>query len=286
MDDWRAHLRDRRVVASISGGKDSAAMGLWLMEQGIDYDRVFADTGWEHPKTYEYLRGPLTAKLGPITEVRGPWAMEQLIRHKGMFPSRVAKFCTQELKFNPIKRYLRGRDDDHVNAVAIRAEESAERAHALEWEWSPDLDCEVWRPMLHWTLDEIKEIHRRHGLAPNPLYLMGATRVGCWPCISARKKEIALIAREDPGRIDTIRALETELEQAWLGRIAARGEEKEKEPPRYFTLRPDGKTHVRSPIDSVVAWAQSDNPEPPAMFDEGCMRWGLCERPEPGAGDE
>src|SRR5258708_6462847 len=61
MSDWRADLRDRRVAASISGGKDSAAMGLWLMEQGIDYDRVFADTGWEHPKTYEYLRGPLTA---------------------------------------------------------------------------------------------------------------------------------------------------------------------------------------------------------------------------------
>lgn len=254
-------------------------MSLWLHEQGIDHDRVFADTGWEHPLTYEYLRGLLTAKLGPITEVRGPWTMEQLIRHKGMFPSRVAKFCTQELKFNPIKRFLLARDDNHVNAIGIRAEESAPRALMAEWEWSPDLDCDIWRPLLTWTLQDVVEIHRRHGLAPNPLYLMGVLRVGCWPCISARKAEIALIAQRDPGRIDTIRTLETELEQAWLGRIASRGEERQKEPPRYFTLRPDNKTHIRSPIDKVVEWANGSEPEPGTIFDDGCMRWGLCEGP-------
>ena len=60
-------LNGRRVVASVSGGKDSAAMSLYLHELGIDHDRVFLDTGWEHPDTYEYLRGELTAKLGPIT---------------------------------------------------------------------------------------------------------------------------------------------------------------------------------------------------------------------------
>jgi hypothetical protein len=49
-------LAGRRVIASVSGGKDSAAMSLWLMEQDIDHDRVFLDTKWEHPATYEYLR--------------------------------------------------------------------------------------------------------------------------------------------------------------------------------------------------------------------------------------
>jgi hypothetical protein len=58
-------LNGRRVVASISGGKDSAAMGLWLMEQGIEYDRVFADTGWEHPLTYEYLCDPRLGEPSP-----------------------------------------------------------------------------------------------------------------------------------------------------------------------------------------------------------------------------
>lgn len=70
MDDApREKLADRRVLASISGGKDSAAMTLWLTEQGIEHDRVFLDTGWEHPITYEYLRGDLTRALGPIQEL-------------------------------------------------------------------------------------------------------------------------------------------------------------------------------------------------------------------------
>ena len=53
-----------------------------------------------------------------------------------------------------------------------------------EWEFQ-DFDAEVWRPD---TLErgEVIEIHHRHGLRPNPLYLLGATRV-CWPCIFARK---------------------------------------------------------------------------------------------------
>jgi 3'-phosphoadenosine 5'-phosphosulfate sulfotransferase (PAPS reductase)/FAD synthetase len=76
-------LAGRRVIASVSGGKDSAAMCLWLREQGIEHDRVFMDTGWEHDLTYEYLRGPLTALLGPIVEIRAPLLMEDLIRKKG-----------------------------------------------------------------------------------------------------------------------------------------------------------------------------------------------------------
>jgi 3'-phosphoadenosine 5'-phosphosulfate sulfotransferase (PAPS reductase)/FAD synthetase len=94
--ELKDRINGRRVVASISGGKDSAAMSLYLAELGIDHDRVFLDTGWEHDLTYEYLRGPLTAKLGPIVELRAPLLMEGLIRKKGMFPSRVRRFCTQD----------------------------------------------------------------------------------------------------------------------------------------------------------------------------------------------
>lgn len=83
-----AKLAGRRVIASISGGRDSAAMSLYLTELGIEHDRLFMDTGWEHDLTYEYLRGPLTAKLGPITETRGPLTFEQLVEKKGLFPSQ------------------------------------------------------------------------------------------------------------------------------------------------------------------------------------------------------
>jgi len=91
-------LKGRVVVLSVSGGKDSAAAALHLRELGIEHIRVFADTGWEHAATYEYLRGPLTDLLGPITEVRGLLGFADLVRKKRLFPDRTKRFCTTELK--------------------------------------------------------------------------------------------------------------------------------------------------------------------------------------------
>ena len=43
-------------VVSLSGGKDSTAMLLMLLERGEDVaDIVFYDTGWEFPQMYEHL---------------------------------------------------------------------------------------------------------------------------------------------------------------------------------------------------------------------------------------
>ena len=53
--------------------------------------------------------------------------------------------------------------------------------------------------------DDRAAIAKRHGIKPNPLYLLGASRVGCWPCINVTTEEIALIARHTPERIDLIR---------------------------------------------------------------------------------
>lgn len=65
------------LVVSLSGGKDSTATYLYLMERGIldrveraggTVRRVFSDTGWELPPTYAYLR-ELEARFGPIDRV-------------------------------------------------------------------------------------------------------------------------------------------------------------------------------------------------------------------------
>lgn len=196
--ELKEKLAGRRIIASISGGKDSAAMSLHLRELGLEHERVFMDTGWEHPATYEYLRGPLTKCLGPITEIRGPQTFEQLVDHKGLFPSRVMRFCTEELKVKPMQSYLRKQQDvdEIVNAVGIRRAESKARSAMAEWEWSDGFDCEVWRPLVVWTSEDVLAIHGRHGLEPNPLYAMGATRVGCWPCIHA----LPALSDEDPDR--------------------------------------------------------------------------------------
>jgi 3'-phosphoadenosine 5'-phosphosulfate sulfotransferase (PAPS reductase)/FAD synthetase len=276
-------IGDRIVVASVSGGKDSAAMCLWLQEQGIEHVRVFADTGWEAQETYDYLRGPLTEKLGPIEEVGYPGGMAALVEKKGMFPSRVRRFCTENLKVKPIAAFCdKLRDEsgrDVVQTVGIRAGESLARSKLTEWEWSDAFDCDVWRPLISWSEQDVIDIHTRHGLVPNPLYLRGASRVGCWPCIFARKKEIEFIADQDPRRIHMVRSLEEKLSSAARMRYAESGDARD--PERTFF-----STHAREcvpiPIDEVVRWARTGRggrqyelfaPE----TEPGCVRWGLCE---------
>lgn len=256
-------------------------MSLWLTENGIEHERVFADTGWEHDDTYIYLDGPLQKALGAISRVHGKRSMVELIRHKGMFPSRTKRFCTQELKVSPLAAYIRGRaealDVECVNPVGIRAEESAARAKLGAWEWQETFDCDVWRPLLHWSLDDVIAIHKRHGLTPNPLYLRGAMRVGCWPCIYARKEEIRLVSELDPSRIDQIRALEEEVS----ARAKGNGDDRYR---GFFSLWKHGEgTRACGTIDEAVAWSRTahggkqERLFPEAPPDEGCMRWGLCE---------
>lgn len=307
----KARLGDRSVVASLSTGKDSVALCLWLKEQGIPHERIFLDTRWEHPavkRHLEYLR----KVLGEITCLSGPLSMVDLILKKGMFPSRQRRFCTEELKTFPARDYFSARidaGDDCVNAVGIRRAESDARSQMAEWEWMAEWDCEVWRPLVDWTTDDVIAIHKRHGVRPNELYLIGMERVGCWPCINSNKGEIRKIAELTPHVIDEIRDLEAKVGIIAKARYDKRlakhlagekltkrdrellldehGNVKPFSPPYFFQspLKEDG---VKCwPIDKVVAWSRTryGGRELDRQMDllamgginDGCMRWGMCE---------
>jgi len=288
------------LVVSVSGGKDSAAMCLHLQELNLPHRRVFANTGWEHSDTYEYL-GYLADTLGPIDWLDPERDMVELCRHKGMFPSRMGRFCTEQLKFKVIKKHLIALDDP-INAVGIRRAESRKRQDSPKWEWWDDADCWVWRPLVEWSEEDVIDIHRRHNLKPNPLYLRGAERVGCWPCIYARKSEICMVADTDPSRINQIRQLEAEVQASAAARYAKKGETFESngyKPPTFFTLRrkqydengdpirDENGRHISknemTPIDEVVDWSCTVwGGKQYALFSSippnaGCMRWGMCE---------
>jgi len=106
------------LIASVSGGKDSTAMALWLKEQGIHYRAVMMDTGWESPITIRYVAEVLQPRIGPIEIIRPPLGMIPLILKKGMFPSRTVRYCTQQLKVFPYLAWVRDQyaDQPVVNA--------------------------------------------------------------------------------------------------------------------------------------------------------------------------
>lgn len=299
----------RVVIASVSGGKDSTAMCLHLKEQGIPYAPVFLDTGWENAITYDYLRNHLPKIIGEITwrrmevelsdeleaiaqefeERMGHHSsMVRLVLKKGMFPSRVRRFCTQNLKAFVIRDYLKALDDEPVNAVGIRAEESQSRSKMAEWEWIDEYDCDVWRPLIRWSEQDVVDIHTRNGVRPNENYLAGAKRVGCWPCIYCAKKELHHMA-EDQSRIDLLADLEKVVTAQAKKRHEARGEPFDQTYTWFQdpTTRADAARGIEAgtpwPIRKVIDWAKTKRGGRqfelflPPMRDRGCMRWGLCD---------
>ena len=284
-----------QVVASVSGGKDSTALILALREADIPARYVFADTGWEHVATYDYL-DYLRATLGITIDVVGmDGGMRARVRYRAGFPGRMQRWCTRELKIQPLRAYhdalIEQLGVETISAMGIRADESAGRAAMSEWADEPEgarsWGGYVWRPLLRWSIADVLTIHNRHGVKVNPLYQLGHSRVGCYPCIMANKEEIALVARHSPERIDEIRALEAEM-------TALRAERNAGEPGRYTHDEAGFFQTIRqgfTGIDKVVAWARTDRggrqysllaPAPRG----GCVRWGICDVAPSDAADE
>lgn len=244
------------AVVSVSGGKDSTATLLVALER-LPKESIFAvmaDTGNEHPITYEYVKA-LGPKVGlEIKTVRADftewwWHRRDYVRDvwplpnpkketfpegvpadivarvlavfekgptgnpyldlciiKGRFPSRKAQFCTDELKKQPLNKYINDLCIVHKDVESwqgVRADESESRAKLPEREMDGELFT-IYRPILKWNVGQVFEQHRKHGVEPNPLYKLGMARVGCMPCINVSKDELLEISKRFPEHIDRI----------------------------------------------------------------------------------
>lgn len=100
----------------ISGGKDSQATAIWyaknVLSDTVPVELIFCDTGNEAPITYEFIYKVLVPSL-PIEmqtlvvlkNKHGETLLEQAAR-KGRFPSKTRRFCTAELKVEPMIDYI------------------------------------------------------------------------------------------------------------------------------------------------------------------------------------
>lgn len=121
-----------RHVLGISGGKDSAALAIYVKTKypSIDLEFYTCDTGKELDETYQLIKN-LEVYLGiKIKLLQGAENSSEdpfdhfLKMYGGYLPSSNARWCTKKLKLEPFEKYVG--DDPVISYVGIRGDEERE----------------------------------------------------------------------------------------------------------------------------------------------------------------
>lgn len=114
-----------RHILSLSGGKDSAALAIYMRDRVPEMEYVFHDSGKELPETYDYL-DRLEAILGkPVIRSSSRDSFDHWLTVYGdMIPSNHRRWCTKMLKLKPFEAYVG--NDPVFNYIGLRADEDRE----------------------------------------------------------------------------------------------------------------------------------------------------------------
>lgn len=114
-----------RHILSLSGGKDSTALAVYMRDRLPEVEYVFCDTGKELPETYEYM-DKIEQFLGKrVVRLKSDIGFDHWLRvFRGFLPSARVRWCTRELKIKPFEKYV-GQDTVY-SYLGIRADEQRE----------------------------------------------------------------------------------------------------------------------------------------------------------------
>lgn len=214
-------MTDRHVLG-ISGGKDSAALAVFMRRNypELEIDYYFTDTGKELPEVYEFL-ARLEGELGkPILRLDPHRDFDFWLREYGHFlPSARTRWCTRQLKLLPFKKWVQpwlDAGDKVYSYVAIRADEEHREGLISQHEnlivKFPFREHGVDKPGVYDLLDA-------SGLGL-PKYYEWRSRSGCTFCFFQQKiewvrlKERHPVAYEEAKRYEKL-ALDNESPFTW-----------------------------------------------------------------------
>lgn len=199
-----------RHVLGLSGGRDSAALAVYMRHQypEIDLDYFFTDTGKELPEVYEYL-GRLEGVLGkPILRLNPDRDFDfWLLQYNSYLPSAQSRWCTRMLKLRPFEKWVKPMTaDGHTvySYVAIRSDEDYREGYS-----SKSNDLVIKLPFREDGIDKagVNELLESSGLGL-PTYYEWRSRSGCTFCFFQQKIEWVRLLERHPDAFEEAKSYE------------------------------------------------------------------------------
>lgn len=200
---------------AFSGGVESTTMALLF---GRKAQCVFTDTGAEHDEMYRRLDG-VEQKLKEIhgdefsvlrikAEKCDGKPIDNLtdyIRHAGVFPNQLMRFCTKYFKIAPYNAFLRDKTPCSL-MVGLNADEIDKREgnHGLE-------GVTVEYPLADLGLSRKKCVAMLEAYDLQPKLPVYMRRGGCKYCPYKSRKEYAAMVHLSPDEMEEIACLEEEV---------------------------------------------------------------------------
>jgi len=174
-----------RHILALSGGKDSAALAIYLKDRVNEMEYVFCDTEKELPETYAYL-DKLQVFLGrEIKRLKHEgMGFDGLLKmRRGFLPSPQMRWCTEYLKIKPYEKYVG--ESRIISYVGIRADERHRKGYVST---KPNIASRF--PFIEDGLvkADIIRILEESGLGI-PEYYKWRSRSGCFFCFFQQRRE-------------------------------------------------------------------------------------------------
>ncbi len=196
---------DTRHILSLSGGKDSAALAIYMRDRVPEMEYIFHDTFKELDETIEYL-DRLEAILGkPILRSNPDRGFDHWLKvYRGMIPSNMRRWCTKNLKLKPFEKWIG--DDPVVNYIGLRADENRSGYISAK----PNITTVFPFREDGLVYDDVIRILEESGLGLPKYTEWGRTRSGCFFCFYQQKIEWVRLKRKYPGLFEEAKAYEHE----------------------------------------------------------------------------
>jgi 3'-phosphoadenosine 5'-phosphosulfate sulfotransferase (PAPS reductase)/FAD synthetase len=192
-----------RHILSMSGGKDSTALALFMRDREPEMEYVFCDTDKELRETYEYLNR-VEAFLGKrIVRLNAKAGFDHWLEvYGGYLPSPNMRWCTKMLKLRPFEEYVG--QDNVISYVGIRADEN--RVGYISTK--PNITAVFPFKEAGVDLAGVMRILEDSGIGLPPYLKWGRTHSGCYFCFFQRSIEWVRLLETHPDLFDIAQAYE------------------------------------------------------------------------------